>query len=168
MKIIFAVCLILAASLLQGCNGTLKFGQRTAPKRYPKDSWYKAVPPDLRAWDWNEIGVADIHEVLEKTQSKSQRMLLKQEVMELSASQFQALTGKPVADSSAQSKRPYLVRAVYFHRKAPGFSVHYDGARIWVHHDSVGTYRPPMKRRALVVLLNSRPQEVFVTCSIYS
>jgi len=66
-----------------------------------------------------------------------------------------------------ESSKLYLVRAVSLNEGTGAFRVTLlPSADIVVTHDSLGHYPVPMKRRPIIVELDSPPRNVYVTCSM--
>ncbi|MHC4431859.1 MAG: hypothetical protein ACYTBS_08475 [Planctomycetota bacterium] len=127
-----------------------------------EDSWY--TEPELALpWDAElkyelissvpSSGLALAEQLLE---SRSWRRLSVAEVMELLGKDADTPTGKHL----------YLLRAVYLNAETGGFSVRHKDGIVHVHHSSLGRRAVPMKRGAVIVPLNSDPENVYVTCSM--
>lgn len=89
--------------------------------------------------------------------------LLKNEALVLiDADTAQSLTAKTMAVSGEQQR--YLARSLHFAAHGE-YSVDRDQTSLRIHHRSLG-FDAPIVRQGLVVLLNGRPKDVFVSCSI--
>ena len=60
----------------------------------------------------------------------------------------------------------YLVRAVYLHPLTGYFAAYFEDGKLFVEHGSLGNFRPPVKRSALVVALPVEPTSVTVRCDM--
>lgn len=89
--------------------------------------------------------------------------LKKQALVELSPAEAEQLTGKPALTGSL---KPYLVRALLYHRENGVFTVFRKGESILVRHDSRGESQPSETRSALVVYLDFQPKEIYVDCGV--
>jgi len=105
-----------------------------------------------------------MHEVIESKQSDAERLLQDVAIVELTDQQAAEFIGQALPE--APGTKPYLVRGVYLNRETGGFSVYILEDQLLIRHSSLGSSPSPMKRQALVLQLERRPAEVFVTCSM--
>jgi hypothetical protein len=130
-----------------------------------KDSWYNALPPEAPAWwEWDKLDRARIHEVIDAKGPQAEELLQNVPILVLSAEQASELIGKTLPE--VPGTQPYLTRGVYLNRGTGAFSVSILEDQIRVDHSSLGRSAVPMKRLALVLQLERKPTEVFITCSM--
>ena len=125
-----------------------------------KDSWYHE--PDetgLTPWDWNEI---KYYEIKPNLQNEAQAILKDSQIIEISNKELIYFSDQPIQISG--SKKMYLVRGVFLNEGTGSFSIYSKGNQLWVYHGSLGHNPVPMKRKALVIALNQKPVEIFITC----
>jgi hypothetical protein len=165
------ICLVLLAGLQQSWIGQAPIlaSQEPEAKPVPKDSWYRDMPAALiidpvkkTVVEWAKVDPAEVYQVTKPTWPKAESMLAKKAITLLSTDQARQLAGKPIV--VPPRKKPYLVRAVYYERGTGKYYVSVLGTYLSVNHDSLGPWPAAMKRDALVVLLDTEPNEVFVTC----
>jgi hypothetical protein len=150
--------IILAGATLCGCT----YDQRAWTAQ---DSWYNAAPPETpRRREWERLDPARIHEILESRELQAQELLRDVSIVELTAEQTEEFIGAALPD--VPGTQPYLTRGVYLNRGTGNFSVYVLENQLLVHHDSLGHSAVPMKRQALVLQLERKPKDVFVTCSM--
>ena len=129
-----------------------------------EDSWYEAPPSGTSYWEWSELDRTRIHEVLESRQPDAEALLQDGSIVEFSSQEAAEFIGEAL--SNLPGTKPYLTRGVYLNRGTGSFSVYNSGDQLVVHHGSLGSSAASMKRQPLVLQLEQRPGEVFVTCSM--
>ncbi len=153
------VFLILAT---RGCGLTLfstSHGAWTS-----KDPWYADLPQDVSSRNWPPLDHARIHEVIESKEAEAEELLQDVPIAELTSERAAEFVGEELPD--IPGTQPYLTRGVYLNRATGGFSVFMLEDKLRVHHGSLGRRAVPMKRQALVLQLERKPAEVYVTCSM--
>jgi hypothetical protein len=58
--------------------------------------------------------------------------------------------------------KAYLVRALVLNEATGEFTVYYKGYELWIYHHSLGKDVAPMKRRPLIVFLESQPTKIYI------
>jgi hypothetical protein len=130
-----------------------------------QDSWYNAAPPEIpRRGEWDRLDRARIHEILESRELQAEELLQDVSIVELTAEQAAGFVGAALPDMPGT--QPYLTRGVYLNRGTGAFSVYVLENQLLVHHSCLGRRAVPMKRQALVLQLERKPEDVFVTCSM--
>jgi hypothetical protein len=150
--------LVGVAVTLSGCTGRLRAWTT-------QDSWYRAPPPGLPGRsEWAALEPSAIHPVVDASESLAEALLAQLPIVELGHEEAAQLVGGTLPQ--APGTQPYLVRGVCLNRSTGSFSAFLLEGRLWVHHASLGRRAVPMKRQVLVLQLERRPAEVFVTCSM--
>jgi hypothetical protein len=153
------VFLVLATS---GCGLSLFSTSRRAWTT--KDSWYADLPENVPSWNWPSLDRARIHEVIESKEVEAEELLQDVSIVQLSSEEAAEFIGEALPE--VPGTKPHLTRGVYLNRATGAFSVSTQEDQLRVHHDSLGRRAVPMKRQALVLQLERKPTEVFVTCSM--
>jgi hypothetical protein len=149
---------VLAGVMLYGCA----FDHRAWTTQ---DTWYNAAPPETPPRrEWEQLDRERIHEVLESRELQAEVLLQDVSIVEFTAEQAAAFIGKALPDQP--DTQPYLTRGVYLNRGTGSFSVYTLENQLLVHHGSLGRRAVSMKRQALVLQLERKPRDVFVTCSM--
>ena len=156
--VLLSGALFLAGATLSGCTSDHRAWTT-------QDSWYNAPPLEApRRGEWVPLDRAKIHEVLESKEHQAEELLEDVSIVELNAERAVEFIGAALPD--VPGTQPYLTRSVYLNRGTGSFSVYILGNQLLVHHGSLGRTAVPMKRQALVLQLEHKPQDVFVTCSM--
>jgi hypothetical protein len=129
-----------------------------------KDSWYADLPEDARSGTWSALDRGRIHEVIESRGPQAEELLQDISIVPLTSEEAAEFIGEPLP--KAPGTQPYLTRGVYLNRATGAFRVSILKDQLRVHHDSLGGRAVPMKRQALVLQLENKPKELFVTCSM--
>ncbi len=129
-----------------------------------KDSWYADLPEDVPSWNWPSLDRARIHEVIESREAEAQKLLHDVSIVQLTNEEAAEFIGEELPD--VPGTQPYLTRGVYLNRATGAFSVYILEDQLRVHHRSLGRRAVPMKRQALVLQLERKPAEVYITCSM--
>ncbi|MFC2023900.1 hypothetical protein ACFLT5_04115 [Chloroflexota bacterium] len=158
------LCFLLGGALVLGvatlCSCTSDQGAWTT-----QDSWYNATPPETpRRSEWEKLDRARIHEALESRELQAEEHLQDVSIVELTAEQAAEFIGAALPD--VPGTQPYLTRGVYLNRGTGAFSAYTLENQLLVHHSSLGHSAVPMKRQALVLQLELKPRDVFLTCSM--
>lgn len=158
------LCFFLSGALVSA--GAVLYGCASNHRAWTtQDSWYNAAPPETPPRrEWEQLDRARIHEVLESKELQAEVLLQDVSVVELSAEQAAEFIGEALPDQPGT--QPYLARGVYLNRGTGSFSVYILENQLLVHHASLGRRAVPMKRQALVLQLEQKPQDVFLTCSM--
>lgn len=141
----------LAALLMAGCGDRRAFTEA--------DSWYSPPPS-------NEPNTLDALErdhfalVSEPLQPEAQALLADVPAKRLTAGEATRLVGK----SLPKGEEYVLLRAVMLNDRESGLSVRTYGIRVLVSHGTLGRHPVPMKRKALVAVLPTFPETVYVSC----
>ena len=140
-----------------GCSGLQTGGGWTWT-----DSWY-SPPADPSLFGRGRcLPASDVAEVLPDRMAAAATLLRDVACVEIPEKQARELTGK--AMESRAGSRLYLVRGVYLNRGANGFDVTPMKKELLVEHGCLGRSAVPMKRQALVVRLQRKPDVVYVSC----
>ena len=133
----------------------------------PADSWYHA-PQNFGEMPHVNSGnlIADdkVFEVLGARELAAEKMLETKALVELSAEAAQQMVGE--AFHSLEDFTPYLARGLYLSKGTGRWQVYELGDKLEVSHMCLGKQAQPIKRQTLVLLLKTRPAEVFVTCGM--
>jgi hypothetical protein len=161
------VSLLPLAAFLACTIGYCGLGPTPAPRRSftTGDPWYTGLPSEGPLyWTWPELDPERIYEVVESKHPDAERLLEDVSILELSDEQAAEFVG--VALPGAPGTRPYLTRGLYLNRQTTMFTVYVREDRLVVYHGTLGTSPLPMRRQALVLQLERKPSEVFVTCTM--
>ncbi len=153
--------LILLAGAIGFLAGTIGFTQEAASASVA-DPWYRQPKLEL-IWKLqrSELNNQNYVQVAESSEKDALRILESKRYRELDAEQVRKFSGGRLVMEG--KKKPYLVRGVSFNEDTGRFSVYADGGVILVLHTSLG--RPElMKRRALLVLLDSPLRDAYAYC----
>ena len=85
-------------------------------------------------------------------------------ILELTTKQASRLADRPI--TPPRGRKPFLVRALYLNAHNGRYDVYESQSRLWVVHTSLGARSYPMRHSALVVILDGRPANVYVTASM--
>lgn len=125
-----------------------------------KDTWYNApMENGLVPWDWKEN---KIYEVKPELQNEAQSLLNEKQITQITLDQVNYFSGKELKNIAAYDF--YLIRGVFLNEGTGYFSVYSKEKQVWVYHGSLGHSPVPMKRKALIVVLDEMPDIIFVTC----
>jgi hypothetical protein len=123
------------------------------------DSWYS--PPPARA-DFVRLGKDQFATVADTLQPEAQVALADTPFKSVSAEEAVRLTGKQLPAGGQY----VLLRAVVLNEKTGGFDVEVGKEAVHVHHGCLGRRAVPMTRKALVAVLPSVPEAVYISCSM--
>ena len=154
--------LVLLFLAVGGCGLGLFSSSR--PAWTSKDSWYADLPEDVSSWSWPSLDHARIHEVIEPREAKAEELLEEVAIVPLTREEATEFLGEELSD--VPGAEPYLTRGIYLNRATGSFSVYILEDQLRIHHRSLGRRAVPMKRQALVLQLERKPAEVYVTCSM--
>ena len=126
------------------------------------DSWYTPSTQPTIGVIYSLQLHADFEPVQPEKLATVVALLQDRQLVEIDAAAEQLLTGKQMAIAGEQ--RRFLVRSLHFAAHGQ-YTVERDHASLRIHHRSLG-FDAPIVRQGLVVLLDRRPQYVFVTCSM--
>jgi hypothetical protein len=161
------VSLFLLAALLACTTSSCGPGRTPTPRRSftTQDPWYTGLPSEGPLyWTWPELDPGRIQEVVESKQPEAERLLEDVPILELGDEQAAEFVGGALA--GAPGTRPYLTRGLYLNRQTYMFTVYVREDQLVVYHGTLGTSPLPMRRQALVLQLERKPSEVFVTCTM--
>lgn len=131
----------------------LEAKQREPWFNFPSDSWVNSEELDSHL----------VHLVTAQEAAAVKR-LETVPLVELSAADVQAFTGKPT--TAPAGTKPYLTRGLAFVNGTGSFSVFTKDQAIFVRYDATGMSAPAEKRTALVVYLKFVPKSVYVDCQV--
>lgn len=83
--------------------------------------------------------------------------------IELSSEEANKLSGKTL---QIANRKPYLVRALMYHKDNGRFAVFEKGQDIFIRHDSMGSATQQEHRTAVIVYLPYKPTNVFIDCQV--
>ena len=152
--------IVLALVALAGCGETGgPAGTKERPAFTSADSWY--APPTGPA-NFLPLDKERFAPVAADLQPEAQAALADSPVKRISAAEAARLIGHPLLTG-----REYvLLRAVVLFESTGGFDIGVSGASVLVHHGCLGRRPAPMGRKAVVAVLPSVPELVFVSCSM--
>jgi hypothetical protein len=157
--------LLLLMLALQGCHN---------PREIPDDgsadwSWRATLPVEDSDLIDESFEINSFWEVAASELEEALHALENQAIVDVSdydwgTRQF----GVRVADMPpvGPTTRRFLVRALYIQAATGGFGVYYDGKRLWVSHSCLGKSPVAPKKTALIVVLRSVPDAVYVDASM--
>lgn len=154
-------CLVVLAALVPAaCD-------QPGASRY--DSWYtKGHPsgPELTrlGTSWKPLGEKLVYEVRAEARAEAVAMLDSEPLREIGVEKAAELIG--FDPPSGERKRICLVRGVVLDRRTGRFTVYVQGRELFVHHECRGSKAMPMERQPLVVVLEDRPEAVWVGCDM--
>lgn len=149
----------LAFLCLLGVAARLWIGhqQRTRALR-----WYRPASEAPADVQWQELDAARIHRVLKDKQPEAIERLEEAAAIELTAEQAAAYTGAPLPD--VPGAKPYLVRSLV--KFLPGaFNVYVADGHLEISHGSLGRGPMDVRRHAIVLQLDRKPDEVYASAS---
>jgi len=125
------------------------------------DSWYSPPPPNREFTPLAKDRFAQVDAAL---QAEGQGALAEVPVKRITAAEAARLTGKPLPIGEEY----VLLRALVLNEGTGGFyiGVGNGGSSVHVEHDCLGRGPVPMKRKAVVAVLQSVPKTVFVSCGM--
>ena len=126
------------------------------------DSWFNPPPIAIDFNTGNEVSDSLVITVLPTAIESAESLLSNATFVELNAIKASEFAGRQIF-ASAQN-RIYLLRSVYLGSPVKGFTVQISRDTLLVSHGSLGHEAVPMKRHALIVLLNRSPRAVFNNC----
>ena len=124
------------------------------------DSWYS--PPSSGTNEFTWLGKERFAPVAEARQSEAQATLADVSAQRVSADEAARLVGRPLPVDGEY----VLLRAVVLFEGTGAFDVGVSGHAVHVHHGCLGRHPAPMRRKALVAVLPSVPEMVFVNCDM--
>lgn len=124
------------------------------------DSWY-SLPPSGTS-EFTSLGQERFAPVAEARHSEAQAALADVSAKRVTAEEAARLVGRPLPVGGEY----VLLRAVMLFEGTGGFDVGVSGRAVHVRHDCLGHRPAPMRRKALVAVLSSVPETVFVSCSM--
>jgi hypothetical protein len=153
---------LLLCALMVGCGS---FTSSTSHRAWTReDSWYRAPPAGTQLWEWSELDGDRVHEVVEQSLPSAETLLKDVPCVVLDDQQARTFTGEPVPD--VPGARAYLTRGVLLNRETGGFTIYVSGDQLIVYHRCLGRSTAPMSRQPLVLLLERKPSEIYVACSM--
>jgi hypothetical protein len=123
------------------------------------DSWYSPPPSAI---EFTSLDKGRFAPVAEARQSGAQAALADVPAKRITAEEAARLVGRPLPVGG----ECVLLRAVVLFEGTGGYDVGMSGRAVRVHHDCLGRHPAPMRRKALVAVLPSVPETVFVSCSM--
>jgi hypothetical protein len=123
------------------------------------DPWYS--PPPSTA-DFTPLAEDRFAPVADALQLEAQAALAKTSAKQVSAEEAARLASKRLP----AGKEFVLLRAVVLGEDTRGFHIGVSGGAVHVHHGCLGRSPVPMARRALIAVLPSVPETVYVSCSM--
>ncbi|MBM4251105.1 MAG: hypothetical protein FJ146_03980 [Deltaproteobacteria bacterium] len=84
-------------------------------------------------------------------------------VVELTVPEVNQITGR---STDFAGRKPYLVRALMYHKDSGRFAVFEKGQDIFVRHDSTGPASQKEHRTAVVLFLPFKPVNIFIDCQV--
>jgi hypothetical protein len=149
--------------LLALAGGVLLYGFFHRP--LPNDTWYQPPPDQVRLrTKWTAVKRAEIVPVPSRMRPAAEQKLQKASAVKLTGTEAEELTGRRL--SIPKGKIPHLVRAVSVNEANAGFSANYSDTSLYITQGSLGAMPVPMKRRPLVLFLETTPGQVFLDYSI--
>jgi hypothetical protein len=133
----------------------------------PVDSWYH-VPQSFgeipHVKGGNLIADDKIFEVTGARELEAEKMLESNALVELSAEAAQQMVGETF--HSLEGCTPYLARGLFLSKGTGRWQIYELGDKLEVSHMCLGKHARPIRRQAVVLLLKTKPAEVFVTCEM--
>jgi hypothetical protein len=133
------------------------------PPEIMSDPWLWA-PSDMDSPVWQNVEPERVHLVHAEHESEAEALLETAGIIELDAAQAEHFIGAPLPRIAGA--HPYLIRAVAFTPVGGKFILRRDGGRLWVAHGMWSHTHLPAHHRALVVLLDNAPTELFVSSDL--
>lgn len=131
------------------------------------DNW-ENYPPDRDLFYCDEekyLEDNDYYEVCRQKLNESIALLKNRPVLEITLAHAKSLIGKERI-SFKDKTRPYLVRALYGHKRTGGFSIGDLNKNVWIHHSSLGRFHPKFGKQPLVIFLDFKPENIYITVDI--
>lgn len=150
MKLIF---LLLSAVILNGCACQL------TPLEKAGKEWVTQYPSNF-----NGIPI-EFKEVTENTIKAAIEELKEAPIIQITPEKVQSYTGVKLSEPT--NGKYFLVRAVHGYFSSGEYTVTYDGKSLFVHHQSLGSCML-YYQRALVLILPSKPNQVFIGVNVAS
>lgn len=126
-----------------------------------ESNWTLPPPEPVTLSDWTRVRDEAYAPVTEQQRSDAAARLKMDSLIEITRAEAQLLTGKVFAESSAQHL--WLVRGVATNPGTGRFIVRLQNHAIWVFHGSLGRNSDEFDW-PVVVQLEDRPEQIYVTC----
>jgi hypothetical protein len=140
-------------------------GQTNTKEYLSEDSWFHPGGGSALMVRRYAVPNAYIETVPEAAQERAQTALKANSWHRLSQLEAEQL-GIRMAFPKASNRALYLLRGVVLNELTGSFEVFENNRRVLVHHGSLGRRPVPMRRKAIVALLRSEPEEVYISCSL--
>jgi hypothetical protein len=111
-----------------------------------------------------EISQSRFHVVTAAQELRAEAMLSSTPILQISSSDAAKFLGGVELDRS--SGKYFLARGCVQNEATGRFRISVSGKELLVSHVSLGTTQAEPKNRALVVVLNEQPADVFVACGL--
>jgi hypothetical protein len=148
------------SALLGSLIGTVVFAIWGDPRAFvTADSWH-APAPDSGGFTPLDKGRFAV--VVPELQAEAQTVLSEAPVKRVTASEAARFAGGPLPEGEAY----VLLRSVALNEEYGTFDISANGTAVHVRHGCLGRGPVPMRRKALVAVLPSLPDKVFVDCSM--
>jgi len=128
------------------------------------DSWYHPPGDWMKFREVKRLPDTEVVEVAAEHLDAAISELRDVACTEISPSRASIICGKPIM--AQPDYRLYLVRALFLNRDTGSFLVTQAGPDLLVEHGSLGRSEVPMKRDALVVRLQRKPERIYIACSM--
>ena len=131
----------------------------TRPAYASRDAWDSPPPEGLT---FEPIDAARVAPVVDAHQAEAQASLAAVPARALSAEEAARLSGRALPEGGVY----VLIRGVALVEATGSFRVGVHDRAVHVHHGSLGQRHARMTRKAIVAVLSSMPEQVFVSCSM--
>jgi hypothetical protein len=150
----FAATVVFAESESKGASATYSSA----------DNWYRPYSGSPLLQQKNLVPKGSVRPVPDNLQPEAQALLQNEAWRELSTSEASAFGVAGLLKSSKE--RLILLRGVVLNEATGAFEVYEQDGNVLVLHISMGKKAVPMRRKAVVAVLQNKPKEVFVSCSM--
>ncbi len=134
--------------------------------RLQRDTWYKE-PPGSKWLDRNggePISDERIFEVESRHESEAEQMLASTPIVAVDWPTAKRMVGHDIRSTDALT--PFLVRGLFNSKGTGHWEVYQLGDKLQVSHFCLGNREMEMHRQPLILLLKSKPAEVYTVCGV--
>lgn len=128
------------------------------------NTWYRPYLGTKLLGQKNLVPAGFVQIIDDRLQEVAQGFLKEKAWHELTAAEAKTFGG--IAQRMSSERRLILLRGVVLNEATGAFEVYEQNEHVLVLHISLGKKPLPMRRKAIVALLQNKPKEVFVSCSM--
>ena len=128
----------------------------------PRDLWFNEGPRFYHETSANAIPDDSLVAVSERERSAAEKQLIRSPIVEISTN-LATLYLDQKAPRNVKGN-PYLVRGLYYQMGTGAFKACYADHSLYVFHSSLDPSKSTAKKWPLVIWLETKPTNVFITC----